>query len=121
MAFGLPVEVVYNGRIMRGMMGPFENSPEREFALTVNKRAIEECSNLEQLKQVSKNLLEGWSSMNTAIQSMMLENIQLRQAMAKYEVDLRAAEEIVNEAASEIEKYKQQSRKASMSLWPFGW
>ena len=64
------------------MMGPFDRSTEREFALTVNRRAIDDCSNLEQLKPVAKNLLEGWSSMQTAFQSLMLENIQLRQARA---------------------------------------
>jgi hypothetical protein len=58
-------------------MGPFEHSTEREFALTVNRKAIDDCTSLTQLKPVAKNLLEGWSSMQTAFQSLMLENIQL--------------------------------------------
>lgn len=119
MAFSLPVEMVYNGQIVRGIMGPFEHSAEREFAMTVNKRAIDECSSLEQLKGVSKNLLEGWSTMNTALQSMMLENIQLRQALAKKELDLRAADELMTEAAEIVQQCAKQSKKAKPSLWPW--
>jgi len=111
--------MVYNGQIKRGIMGPFEHSAEREFALTVNKRAIEECSSLDQLKPVAKNLLEGWSIMNTALQSMMLENIQLRQALAKKELDLRAADELMNEAAAIVQQCAKQSKKARPSLWPW--
>lgn len=111
--------MVYNGQIKRGIMGPFEHSAEREFALTVNKRAIEECSSLDQLKPVAKNLLEGWSTMNTALQSMMLENIQLRQALAKKELDLRAADELMNEAAEIVQQCAKQSKKARPSLWPW--
>ena len=111
--------MVYNGQVKRGIMGPFEHSAEREFALTVNKRAIEECSSLDQLKPVAKNLLEGWSTMNTALQSMMLENIQLRQALAKKELDLRAADELMNEAAEIVQQCAKQSKKARPSLWPW--
>lgn len=111
--------MVYNGQIKLGIMGPFEHSAEREFALTVNKRAIEECSSLDQLKPVAKNLLEGWSTMNTALQSMMLENIQLRQALAKKELDLRAADELMNEAAEIVQQCAKQSKKARPSLWPW--
>lgn len=111
--------MVYNGQTKRGIMGPFEHSAERQFALTVNKRAIEECSSLDQLKPVAKNLLEGWSTMNTALQSMMLENIQLRQALAKKELDLRAADELMNEAAEIVQKCAKQSKKARPSLWPW--
>ena len=111
--------MVYNGQIKRGIMGPFEHSAEREFALTVNKRAIDECSSLDQLKPVAKNLLEGWSTMNTALQSMMLENIQLRQALAKKELDLRAADELMNEAAEIVQQCAKQSKKAKPSLWPW--
>jgi hypothetical protein len=119
MSFCIPVEMVYNGQIKRGIMGPFEHSAERQFALTVNKRAIDECSSLDQLKPVAKNLLEGWSTMNTALQSMMLENIQLRQALAKKELDLRAADELMNEAAEIVQQYAKQSKKARPSLWPW--
>jgi len=119
MGFCIPVEMVYNGQIKRGIMGPFQHSAEREFALTVNKRAIEECSSLDQLKPVAKNLLEGWSTMNTALQSMMLENIQLRQALAKKELDLRAADELMNEAAEIVQQCAKQPKKAKQSLWPW--
>ena len=119
MSFCIPVEMVYNGQINRGIMGPFEHSAERQFALTVNKRAIDECSSLDQLKPVAKNLLEGWSTMNTALQSMILENIQLRQALAKKELDLRAADELMNEAAEIVQQYAKQSKKARPSLWPW--
>lgn len=111
--------MVYNGQIKRGIMGPFEHSAEREFALTVNKRAIEECSSLDQLKPVAKSLLEGWSTMNTALQSMMLENIQLRQVLAKKELDLRAADELINEAAEIVQQCAKQSKKARPNLWPW--
>jgi hypothetical protein len=103
-------------------MGPFEHSTEREFALTVNRKAIEECTSLEALKPVAKNLLEGWSSMQTAVQSLMLENIQLRQAMAKQQTDLEAAEELIQGASILIDDLRGGKRlwKARRSLWPFG-
>lgn len=111
--------MVYNGQVVHGIMGPFEHSAEREFALTVNRRAIDECTSLEQLKSASKNLLEGWSTMNTALQSMMLENIQLRQALAKKELDLQAADELMTEAAEIVQRCGKQSRKARPNLWPW--
>ena len=101
-------------------MGPFDRSTEREFALTVNRRAIDDCSNLEQLKPVAKNLLEGWSSMQTAFQSLMLENIQLRQAIARRDDSLRAADEMLNEAVVEMQQYEQQLKRANKRPWPFG-
>jgi hypothetical protein len=118
-AFSIPVEMVYNGQIVRAIMGPFEHSAEREFSMMVNKRAIDECSSLDQLKPVAKNLLEGWSTMNTALQSMMLENIQLRQALAKKELDLQAADELMNEAAQIVQRCEQRSKRAKQSLWPW--
>jgi hypothetical protein len=96
-------------------MGPFNHSAEREFALTVNRRAIDDCGSLEQLKPVAKNLLEGWSSLQTAFQSLMLENIQLRQALAKRDVDLQAAEEVINEASVLIEAMQKQSVRGQQS------
>jgi len=124
MKFVIPVDVVdYNGQKYQAAMGPFEHSPEREFALTVNKKAIDDCSSLDQLKPVARNLLEGWSSMHTAIQGLMLENIQLRQALAKKNLDLDAAEELMTEASREMErmtrKYAKQSTRAKWSLWPW--
>lgn len=122
MQFTIPIELVgYDGRKRMAAM-KFEHSTEREFALTVNRKAIDDCSSLETLKPVAKNLLEGWSSMQTAVQSLMLENIQLRQAMAKQQVDLEAAEELIYGASTLIDDLRggQQLKKARRSLWPFG-
>lgn len=119
MPFTVPVEFVgYNGKKYVAAM-TFEHSAEREFAMTVNKRAIDECSSLEQLKPVAKNLLEGWSMMNTALQNIMLENIQLRQALAKREIDLYAAEELLKEAGETVQRYAKQSTKTKQRLWPW--
>lgn len=110
----------YNGRSFDVAMGPFEHSAEREFALTVNKKAIKECKDINSLKEVATNLLVGWSGLQTAIQKMILENIELRQALAKSNLDLEAAEAIVAEAAELIEKqYGKQSMRAKWRLWPW--
>jgi sulfate adenylyltransferase subunit 1 (EFTu-like GTPase family) len=125
MSFVIPVQFAYNNKNYAASMGPFNHSTEREFALTVNRRAIEDCKSIEQLKPVAKNLLEGWASMQTAVQSLMLENIQLRQALAKREVDLRAAEEIITQAGDMLEAMQtqrergQQSTSARRGLWPW--
>jgi hypothetical protein len=125
MSFVIPVQFAYNNKNYAASMGPFNHSTEREFALTVNRRAIDDCTSIEQLKPVAKNLLEGWASMQTAFQSLMLENIQLRQALAKREVDLRAAEEIMTQAGDMLEAMQtqrervQQSRSARRGLWPW--
>ena len=102
------------------MMGPFDRSTEREFALTVNRRAIDDCSDVEQLKPVAKNLLEGWSSMQTAFQSLMLENMQLRQALNTRDSSLRAADEMLSEAAKAMQQYEQQLKRTNKRPWPFG-
>jgi hypothetical protein len=121
----LPVNFDYNGRKYSAAMGPFQHSAEREFALTVNRRAIDDCSSLTQLKPIAKNLLEGWSAMQTAFQSLMLENIQLRQALDKRDADLQAAEEIMNQASLMLDamqkqcEYVQQSTNAKKGLWPW--
>lgn len=120
MKFVVPVGMIgYNGQRYSAAMGPFEHSTEREFALMVNKRAIEDCNDLRQLKPVAQNLLEGWSSMQTALQAMMLENIQLRQALAKKELDLKAADELMNEASEIVQQYARQSQQARPRLWPW--
>jgi hypothetical protein len=125
MSFVIPVQFAYNGKNYATSMGPFNHSTEREFALTVNRRAIDECTSLDQLKPVAKNLLEGWSSMQTAFQSLMLENIQLRQALAGRDMDLHAAEEIITEASKMLDAMRkqngreQQSTRARRSLWPW--
>lgn len=119
MKFCLPVELTFNNRHIHAVMGPFEHSAEREFALTVNRKAIDDCTDFKQLKEVSKNLLQGWCSMQTAVQSLMLENIQLRQAIAQRDNDLAAAEEMLNEAAEAVQQYAEQSSRARWSLWPW--
>lgn len=119
MVFGIAVEMKYNGKTVHGTMGPFQHSAEREFAMTVNRRAIDNCSDLSQLKTASKQLLEGWASMQTAFQTIMLENMQLRQTLAKQELDLRAADEILNEAAETVQQYAPQPKKAKRFLWPW--
>lgn len=121
MSFVIPVQFAYNGKNYAASMGPFNHSTEREFALTVNRRAIDECTSLEQLKPVAKNLMEGWSSMQTAFQSLMLENIQLRQALSKSQLDMSAAEELLVQASSAIDalREKKQSARAMRNLWPW--
>jgi len=125
MSFVLPVQFEYNGKMYGTAMGPFDHSTEREFALTVNRRAIDDCTSLTQLKPVAKNLLEGWSSLQTAFQSLMLENIQLRQALAKRDIDLEAAEEIVLEASAMLDamrkktEFGQRLNQAKRNLWPW--
>jgi len=101
-------------------MGPFQHSTEREFALTVNRKAIDECTSVEQLKPVAKNLLEGWSSLQTAFQSLMLENIQLRQALAVRDSSLEAADEMLTQASVVIDKYEKQLKNTNKLPWPFG-
>jgi hypothetical protein len=121
MSFVIPVRFAYNGKNYVSQMGPFNHSTEREFALTVNRRAIDDCTSLEQLKPVTKNLLEGWSSMQTAVQDLMLENIKLRQALDKSQLDMSAAEELLVQASAVIDdlKGKRQSGRARRNLWPW--
>ena len=117
MKFGIPVEMVYNGKTRITVMGPFEHSPQREFALIVNKRAIADCTDMKQLKEVANDLLIGWSSMQTAVQSLMLENMQLRQAMDKRDTDLMAANDLLCEASTLIDQYTQQLNQTKKGLW----
>jgi hypothetical protein len=49
----------------------------------------------------------------------MLENMQLRQALAKKELDLQAADELMTEAAEIVQQYAQQSPRARRRLWPW--
>lgn len=120
MEYCLPVQFDYNGQKYLAAMGPFEHSTERQFALTVNRRAIDECTSVEQLKPVAKNLLEGWSSLQTAFQSLMLENIQLRQALAVRDSSLEAADEMLTQASVVIDKYEKQLKNTNKLPWPFG-
>jgi len=69
------------------------------------------------LKEVAGNLLVGWSSMQTAAQSMMLENLKLRQALEKRDLDLEAANALLIEASTLIDQYTQQLNPTKKGLW----
>ena len=119
--FSIPVELSYQGRPYIAAMGPFERSLERDFALAANKRAIAECSDVEKLREVAVNLMEGWSNMQEAVGSLVKENLELRQAMSMKDYDLRAASELLEEASTAIQdELKRQSSQAKKRLWPFG-
>lgn len=126
MQYSLPVIVDYDGRKRIATMGPFERSIERDFSLAVNKKAIAECTDMEQLKQVATNLLEGFSNLQGAVGSLIKENMNLRHAIGLRESDLQAAEELMNQAADLLER--QQSSRSSTTprssqskwrLWPW--
>lgn len=120
MRYSIPVILAYDGRKRLVNMGPFERSLEREFSLSVQRKAIEDCDSLEQLKEVSMSLLQGWSDMKEAIQALVMENIELRQAMSLHDDEIRAAEALMEEAANQIEKQqKQQSSQSKWNLWPW--
>ena len=120
MQYKIPVIVDYDGMKRIVNMGPFERSLEREFALSVQTKAIEDCENMEQLREVAKNLLEGWSNMQEAVQTLVLENIELRQAMSLRDSELKMAEALMEEAANEIEKQRNsQSSQSKRGLWPW--
>ncbi len=121
MPFTIPVELVsYNGERCVAAM-TFEHSTEREFAMAVNRKALKECQDKEQLREVAGNLLEGWAAMNTALQSMMKENIELRQALAVRDSSLDAADMLLTQAGEALRQYERQSKKAKRSLWPWNW
>jgi hypothetical protein len=69
------------------------------------------------LKEVAGNLLVGWSSMQTAAQSMMLENLKLRQALDKRDLDLEAANALLMEASTLIDQYTRQLSQTKKGLW----
>jgi hypothetical protein len=50
----------------------------------------------------------------------MLENIQLRQAMAVKDSSLEAADEMLTHAGQVIQQYEKQSKRANRLPWPFG-
>jgi hypothetical protein len=121
MPFSIPVELVgYNGERCVAAMA-FEHSTEREFSMAVNRKALAECQDKEQLRHVAGNLLEGWAAMNTAFQSIMKENIELRQALAVRDSSLEAADELLTQAGQLVQQYEQQSKKARRSLLPWRW
>ena len=120
MQYKIPVIVDYDGMKRIVNMGPFERSLEREFALSVQTKAIEDCENMEQLREVAKNLLEGWSNMQEAVQTLVLENIELRQAMSLRDSELKMAESLMEEAADEIERQRSsQSSQSKRGPWPW--
>lgn len=120
--FSIPIELSYDGRSYMAAMGPFERSLERDFSLAVNKKALEECDDINKLREVAGNLLEGWSNMQSAVGALVKENLELRQAMAIRDYDLQAASELLGEAAEAIEQHQvqRQSSQAKKRLWPFG-
>ena len=99
---------------------------EREFSLAVNKKAIDECSDLKQLKEVATNLLIGWSNMQGAMGELIKENMNLRHAIGLRDADLQAAESLMNEASSLLEKQAagranktSQSSQSIRRWWPW--
>ena len=120
MEYSIPVIVNYDGEKYLFDMGPFERSLEREFALSIQQKAIKDCRSTEQLRDVSLSLLEGWSNMQEALQKLVMENIELRQAMTLQDSELKVAEELMTEAAKTIEmQQKQQSSQSKSGPWPW--
>ena len=120
--FSVPVGLNYNGRECIGIMGPFERSMERDFALVANKKALNECDDIVKLREVACTIMEGWSNMQEAVTSLVKENLELRQAMQMQQADLEAADALLGEAGEAIKTLvdKQQSAPAKRRLWPFG-
>lgn len=118
--FALPVRLVLDGRDGVAWMGPFEHSTEREFLLDSQRRLLQNCDDKEKLRTVAIQLWESHIAQGTAVQSLMLENIQLRQAMAVQESSLRAADEMLTQAGEAMQRYERQLAKARRFPWPFG-
>lgn len=121
--FSIPIGLKYNGQECIGVMGPFERSMERDFALVANKKALSECKDTDKLREVACTMMEGWSNMQEAVTSLVKENLELRQAMQMQQADLKAADELLGEAADAVTHFarKQQSAQAKKFPWPFGW
>jgi hypothetical protein len=120
--FSIPVALNYNGQDYIATMGPFERSMERDFALVANKKALDECNDIDKLKEVAWNMMQGWSNMQDATASLVKENLELRQAMQLQQMDLEAADQLLGEAGEAIKAFaeQQQSSQARRLLWPFG-
>lgn len=120
--FNVPVVLNYNGKECIAEMGPFERSMERDFALVANKKALDECNDIDKLKEVAWNMMQGWSNMQDATASLVRENLELRQAMQIQQMDLEAADALLGEAGEAIKTFaeQQQSSQARRFLWPFG-
>jgi len=121
-SFNVPVGLNYNGREYIATMGPFERSMERDFALIANKKALDECNDIEKIKEVAWNMMQGWSNMQDATASLVKQNLELRQAMQMQQMDLEAADQLLGEASETIKTFaeQQQSSQAKRFLWPFG-
>lgn len=121
--FSIPIGLKYNGQECIGIMGPFERSMERDFALVANKKALSECKDIEKLREVACTMMEGWSNMQEAVTSLVKENLELRQAMQMQQADLEAADDLLGEASDAVTQFarKQQSAQAKKFPWPFGW
>jgi hypothetical protein len=115
----MPVQLVLDGQPRTAIMGPFEHSTERQFSLTVQKNAVQACQNKEELRSIALHLLEGWAASTTALQGLMLENIELRQYMAVQASSLKAADAMLTEAGQSLQQYEQQSNGAKRGLWPW--
>lgn len=120
--FSIPVGLSYEGQDCIGIMGPFERSMERDFALVANKKALNDCTDINKLREVACTMMEGWSNMQEAVTSLVKENLELRQAMQMQQCDLEAADALLGEAGEAIKMLadKQQSAPAKRRLWPFG-
>jgi hypothetical protein len=120
--FSIPIGLKYNGQDCIGVMGPFERSMERDFALVTNRKALNECNDIDKLREVACTMMEGWSNMQEAVTSLVKENLELRQAMQMQQCDLEAADALLGEAGEAIKTLaeKQQSARATRRLWPFG-
>jgi hypothetical protein len=120
--FSIPVALSYKGKDYIAAMGPFERSMERDFALVANKKALDECNDIDKLKEVAWNMMQGWSNMQDATASLVKENLELRQAMQLQQMDLEAADQLLGEAGEAIKTFaeQQQSSQARRFLWPFG-
>jgi hypothetical protein len=117
MKFALPVRLSLNGKNAVTWMGPFEHSTEREFLLHSQKRVLQECRDADKLRHVAIQLWESHIAQSTAMQSLMMENINLRQAMAVQESSLRAADELLTQAGEALQQYEKQSSGAKKGLW----
>lgn len=121
--FSVPVGLNYKGRDFIAAMGPFERSMERDFVLATNKRALEGCNDVEKLREVAINFLEGWSNMEQAVKALVKENLELRQAMQIQERDIEAAAQLLDEINDQLTHLstQQQSSPAKASPSLFGW
>jgi len=101
MPFSLPVVVGYNGRKFLVRMGPFDHTPEREFSLLSAKQAVDNCSDLQALKDRTKDLVDAFGALQAAYQNLMLENIRLTQTLMARDSDILAAEQLLQEVAGQ--------------------